>query len=160
MTNPVHIKLDYNKSLKSKKYLLSLEANLLNSIKRMRMFHLARKRELRLKTSLRWRLKKLIKDLNQLKKALPTDEFKKTKYVKENILFEETEPETLGKNEENRKKIIDRIRKKQKKTPKRKLRTKKKSGKKRQSKKTVRIDEDLEKELKEITEKLKALNKK
>jgi len=116
--NLIHVKLEYEEAVESKKNVLSSEMNLIRIMKIIKQYHFLRLEELKTKAKLYRKLKEIKKDIKNLQIILPTLEIPK-------ILKKEDEtkkPETIIPKEKT-------------------------------------YDTSLESELKEIQEKLKALQR-
>lgn len=87
--NPVHVKLNFEEAITSKKSVLSMEMWLLETAKNIERYKLLREKEFTLKLSLRELSKETIKDLKNLKSVLPKPD------LPENI------KKHLHKNQEN-----------------------------------------------------------
>ena len=85
--NLIHVKLNYDELLVSKKKILSTEANLIRILQRMDKYKSLRNQELKLKTKLLKKLKETKTGINKLEKTLPIikmpEILKSTKKIKE-----------------------------------------------------------------------------
>ena len=80
MSETLHIKINIEEAINSKRNLLNSELNLLNIIKRIQSYKKLRTLELKTKSLLRTQLKKVTKDITEIKKSLPkTKKLPKTK---------------------------------------------------------------------------------
>jgi hypothetical protein len=95
MVEPVHVKLNSEEAVYSKRKLLSTEINFLNMVKRIQSFGKYRKAELTAKTALKRKMKELREEMTELKRLLPKshmpevekkeiekESFEKTKKIK------------------------------------------------------------------------------
>lgn len=101
----IHIQLDYESTMQSKKETLSSEINLLNIKKNMRAYHFLRKEEVKTKLKVYRKMKELMILLNRLQKNLPEIDIprnlKRTKTENEN--YEEEMPiEKTRENQHNK----------------------------------------------------------
>ncbi len=71
-----YVKLDYNEALSAKKELLSSEINLLNIARKMENFRQLRKKELLLKTRLKFLLNNLKSKINLFQSTFPQEQGK------------------------------------------------------------------------------------
>jgi hypothetical protein len=69
--NFVHVKVDYNEALESKKSLLSLEMDLLRIIKSIRAYKQIRSKELKEKVKLSKKIKESLADLRKIHRIFP-----------------------------------------------------------------------------------------
>lgn len=69
--NFVHVKVDYDEALESKKSLLSLEIDLLRIIKSIRTYKQIRSKELKEKVKLSKKIKESLADLRKLHRIFP-----------------------------------------------------------------------------------------
>lgn len=98
--NLLHVKLEYEEGVQSKKDILSSERDLIKLIKIMRRYHLLRKEELNNKLRIYKKIKELKLNLTKLTQALP-------KIKIPNILKKEEE-RTLEKTSNKKKEDYDR----------------------------------------------------
>ena len=90
--NLIHIKLDYNEAIQSKKDVLKSEANLLRVLKIIKRYHPLRMEELKIKTKLHTRVKEIVKNIRKMETTLP-----KIKIPK---ILQEAHPEEMEEFEE------------------------------------------------------------
>lgn len=69
--SPIHIKLEYEESIKSRRDILSSEMKLIEIMKTIRRFGLLRKEELIYKLKLQKKIKELITNIKRLQEMLP-----------------------------------------------------------------------------------------
>ena len=67
----IHVKLEYEEAVQSKKDILSLEANLLTILQTIKRYHPLRIEELKSKSKVYTRIKEIVKNLKQLERTLP-----------------------------------------------------------------------------------------
>lgn len=67
----IHIKLEYDEAVRSKKDILSSEANLLKVLQTMKRYHPLRIEELKIKSRVHTRIKDIIKNIKKLETTLP-----------------------------------------------------------------------------------------
>jgi len=118
--NLIHVRLEYEEAVESKKNVLSSEMNLIRIMRIIKEYHSLRLNELKLKSSLYRKLKEIKKDIKSLQLILPKLELPQ--------ILKKEQPEI----KEPEKEIIPKEKK---------------------------YDTSLESELKEIQEKLKALQR-
>ncbi|MEK6880351.1 MAG: hypothetical protein AABY22_12115 [Nanoarchaeota archaeon] len=97
--NIVHVKYDYPVALKSKKDLLELEVQNLNTQKTFRKYVEIRKEELKLRVKLQQKIAQTLADMKKLKEQLPSSqipEFIKRKKIE--IKKEKEEGESYSKD--------------------------------------------------------------
>ena len=98
---PIHIKLEYEESLKSKIDLLSYQKNLLKSLKFMNQYYSLRFDELQTKTKLHKKIKETLIEINKIEGILPKANMPK-------ILKKEDEEEyQFAKKQQKRKEKYD-----------------------------------------------------
>ena len=87
---PIHVKLEYEEALNSKRNLLNSQKGLLRSLKFMNQYYASRLYELKIKTKLHKKLKETLTELNKTEKALPRADIPKIlkKEDKEEYQFE------------------------------------------------------------------------
>jgi len=68
---PIHVKLEFNEAIQSKKDILNAELHLLKIAKALKRYHLIRSRELKLKLFLYKQLKDIKVDIKKLETDLP-----------------------------------------------------------------------------------------
>lgn len=85
--NLIHVKLEYEEALQSKRDVLSSEMNLLRIAKTIKNYHLLRTEELKIKSKLYRRIKEVIANIKKMQITLPTlkipEILKKDKEVEE-----------------------------------------------------------------------------
>lgn len=102
----LHIKLNIEEAINSKKALLSTEINLLNLIKKLREFQKIRQAEFKSKNTLRTELRRLIAKIKELQKELPRAKLRKGEKVEiEDVLG----TATRGKLERELKEIREKL---------------------------------------------------
>jgi hypothetical protein len=69
--NPIHIKLEYEEAIQSRRDILSSEMNLIEIMKCVQRFGLLRKEELIYKIKLQKKMKELMINIKQLQEMLP-----------------------------------------------------------------------------------------
>jgi len=69
--SPIHIKLEYEEALNSKKNLLSSQKNLLISLKYMNKYYSLRSEEQKVKTKLHRKMKETLTEIRKIEKDLP-----------------------------------------------------------------------------------------
>lgn len=69
--NLIHVKLEYEEALQSKKDILSSEINLIKIMKVIRRYHFLRLKELKTKSRLHQKIKEIIKDIKKTQTTLP-----------------------------------------------------------------------------------------
>jgi len=69
--NAVHVKLEYEEAVESKKSLLSLEMGLLRVIQSIRKYKHSRNQEIKTKIKLNTKVKSVLMDLRKIEKSLP-----------------------------------------------------------------------------------------
>ena len=69
--NLVHVKAEYNEAVESKKDILSLQLNLINTIKNIRGYKVARMKELKLKNKLKRATASALTNIKKIENALP-----------------------------------------------------------------------------------------
>jgi len=67
----IHIKLEYDEALRSKKDVLSSQANLLRILQVMKKYHPLRMEELKIKAKVGTKVREIIKDIRKLETTLP-----------------------------------------------------------------------------------------
>jgi hypothetical protein len=67
----IHVKLDYNETINSKKDILASQANLLTVLRTMKKYKPLRIAELKAKIKLHKKIQETIKDIKKLEKTLP-----------------------------------------------------------------------------------------
>ncbi len=67
----IHVKLEYEEAVQSKKDILSLEMDLLKTIQTIKTYHKFRTEELQLKIKLHQKIKALMTEIRHLQKNLP-----------------------------------------------------------------------------------------
>lgn len=77
-SNPVHVKLDFEEAITSKKAVLSMEMWLLEAAKNIETYKLLRMKELTLKENLKKKSKEARSSFKKLKAALPEPEMPKS----------------------------------------------------------------------------------
>ncbi|MFA4952868.1 MAG: hypothetical protein WC584_01450 [Candidatus Pacearchaeota archaeon] len=87
---PIHIKLEYEEALNSKRNLLNSQRGLLRSLRFMNQYYASRLYELKIKTKLHKKLKETLTELNKTEKVLPRADIPKIlkKEDKEEYQFE------------------------------------------------------------------------
>ncbi|MEK6830815.1 MAG: hypothetical protein AABX77_02200 [Nanoarchaeota archaeon] len=75
----IHIKLDYENALNSKKQILMSEANILRVLDKINSYKSLRKKELELKNKLRISLNGLAGEIDSIHNSLPSDSIPKIK---------------------------------------------------------------------------------
>lgn len=81
--NPIHIRLNHEESIDSKKNILSLEMNLLKIIKIIERYKNLREEELDIKNSLSKKIKEILTEIKRLKTILPKIKEEKEERKKE-----------------------------------------------------------------------------
>jgi len=69
--NLIHIKLEYNEAVQSKKDILSSEMSLLRIMKRIRQYQFLRLNELKIKTNLQKKVRAVKRDIKSMQLILP-----------------------------------------------------------------------------------------
>lgn len=69
--NLIHVKLEYEEALQSKKEILSSEMNLIKIMKVMKHYRFLRLKELKTKLKLRQKIKEMVADIKKIKTTLP-----------------------------------------------------------------------------------------
>lgn len=69
--NLIHVKIDYEEALQSKRDILASEKDILQILKTLKRYHLLRKEELTLKLKLQVKIKELELNLKKLSETLP-----------------------------------------------------------------------------------------
>ncbi len=69
--NLIHVKIDYEEALQSKRDILASEKDILQILKTLKRYHLLRKEELTLKLKLQVKIKELKLNLKKLSETLP-----------------------------------------------------------------------------------------
>ena len=87
----IHVKLEYEDAIQSKKNILSLEMDLLKTIQTIKRYNKYRSEELQLKIKLHRQIKTLLTEIRRLQKNLP--ELKIPKILKEPEIAETTPKE-------------------------------------------------------------------
>ncbi len=67
----IHIRLEHDEALQSKKDFLTTEMDLLKIVKRIQQYHTLRTEELKIKSKLHRKIKEILTDLKKLRKILP-----------------------------------------------------------------------------------------
>ena len=73
----IHIKLEYEDAIQSKKNILSFEMNLLKIVQTIKKYHEIKSEEFRLKIKLYHQIKTLLTEIRRLQKNLPKLEIPK-----------------------------------------------------------------------------------
>jgi len=102
MTEVIHIKLEHNEALESKKDILNSEIGLLNIVKSIKRFQDLRSEELKTKIKANKKLKELKTNIGKLQQTLP-------KIKIPEILEEKREDEEDDKEEMKKPKIKEKI---------------------------------------------------
>ena len=102
----IHVQLEYNETIQSKKDTLSSEMNLLKIKKNMRTYHLLRKEELKTKLKLYRKLKEIMTGINRLQKTLP--EIKVPKVLKKEEKYAPAKQEIERKIEKTKENQYDK----------------------------------------------------
>lgn len=71
-----HVKLEYMEALSAKKYLLTMQLNLLKLMKKIRNYRLLRKKEIATKNKLKSHLTSFKNQLNSIQKSFPEHDIK------------------------------------------------------------------------------------
>lgn len=129
----IHVKLDYEEARESKRDMLSLELDLVKIMRAMKKYRFLRSEELKLKKKLKIQISEFIKEVRKLRVELPKLEI--PHILKDH--YEEDEDVTISKHviEDDSMKELKRLEKKMDKN----------------------YEDDLEKELREIKERLKEM---
>ena len=99
----IHIQIDYEKGMQSKKQILSSEINLLNIKKNMRTYHFLRKEEVKTRLKLYRKMKEVMIILNRLQKNLPEIDIPRNLIKGKNENYEREIPiEKTKENQHNR----------------------------------------------------------
>jgi hypothetical protein len=67
----IHVKLEYDEAVQSKRDILSSEANLLKVLQVIKRYHSLRSEELKIKTKLGSKIREIIKDVRKIETTLP-----------------------------------------------------------------------------------------
>jgi len=92
--NLIHVKLEYEEALQSKKDILSSEINLIKIMKIIRSYHFLRLKELKIRSKLHRQIKEVITNIKKVQTTLP--KLKIPEILQKGKLIE-TEPTTQKK---------------------------------------------------------------
>ena len=84
----IHIQIDYENGMQSKKQTLSSEMNLLNIKKNMRAYHFLRREEVKTRLKLYRKIKEVMVILNRLQKNIPEIDIPRNLIKRENENYE------------------------------------------------------------------------
>jgi len=99
--NLVHVKVEYNEAVESKKDILSLQLNLIKTIKNIREYKIARLKELKLKNKLKRTTASALTNIKKIENALPKIKLNK-------ISKRKTESYVMNINKSSRDLVLER----------------------------------------------------
>ena len=97
--NLIHIKLEYNEAVQSKRDILSSEMNLLRIMRKIRQYQSLRLNELKIKTNLQKKVRAVKRDIKSVQLILPQ--------IKMPAILQKNKPEEAPKEPVIEKKIYD-----------------------------------------------------
>ena len=94
--NLVHVKVDYNEAVESKKDILSMQLNLINAIKNIRIYKIVRMKELKLKNKLKRTTASALTNIKKIENALPKIKINKSPKRKTESYVEDVNNKSSG----------------------------------------------------------------